>query len=103
VNCAAGNLVSLYFPRRFEFGMFRRQRPSGVTMLISMGIQAVLLGLSGGIFVLARWKGVIWLSVLIYLVLAAAAWPLYRWALRRCDQVAPSRREVLTTELCRQL
>ena len=56
MHFGVGNWLSLQYPRKFEFGM-RRQRPSGMTMLISFGLLAAVMGtlaLTGAICHLAR-------------------------------------------------
>jgi ABC-2 type transport system permease protein len=102
LNFSAGNMLSLYFPRKFEFGAFRQRRVSGITVLMSLFLQVVLFGFCAGVFLLARFLGWPWLAAGIFLILAAGAWPLYRTGLRRCDRLALEKREVLTAELCRQ-
>lgn len=102
LNFSAGNMLSLFFPRKFEFGAFRQKRVSGITVLMSLLLQVILFGFCAGIFLLARFLGRPWLAVGVFLILAAGAWPLYRMGLRRCDHLALEKREVLTTELCRQ-
>ena len=44
LNCVIGNWLSLQFPRRFEFGSYRR-RASGVSVLVGLAFQIVLIGL----------------------------------------------------------
>jgi ABC-2 type transport system permease protein len=99
-NFAVGDILSLYFPRRLEFGAFRGQRNAGVTVFVSIMIQGFVLGLAGLIFFLMRLSQRRWLAVLVFAVLASAATKLYLWALDRCNQIALDRREVLTDELC---
>lgn len=99
-NFAAGNLLSLYFPRRLEFGAFRGQRNAGITVFASLAIQGLVLGLAGFIFFLMRLGQYLWLALLAFAALASGATKFYLWALNRCDQIASARREVLTDELC---
>lgn len=101
-NFAAGDMLSLYFPRRLEFGAFRGQRNAGVTVFASLLIQGFVLGLSGLIFLLVRLSHYRWLALLVFVLLASAVAKLYLWALDRCNQIALARREVLTDELCRE-
>ncbi len=102
VNFSVGNYASVRFPKRLEFAMFRQQRVSGITLLVSLLAQAFILGSCAAVFLLGRWKGMMWLSALIYLVLAAAAWPVYQWALGRSDEIALDQREVLSSALSRR-
>jgi len=101
VNCIAGNLLSLYSPKRFDFASFGRQRASGITALASIGVFAVVFGLVGFAVVLAAYFGKSWLSTLILLALAAGAWRGYVFLLARIDRLATGRRETLIAELCR--
>lgn len=96
---AAGNLLSLYFPRRFDFGKFK-QRQSGVSVLLGMVQQMVTLIIAGGIYALARWLDALWAAALAYVVLGAAMATGYNLLLGHCDSVALRRREVLAAELC---
>jgi ABC-2 type transport system permease protein len=102
LNFSAGNMLSLCFPRKFEFGAFRQRRASGITVLMSLLLQVILFGFCAGVFLLARFLGRPWLAAGVFFILAAGAWPLYRMGLRRCDRLALEKREVLTAELCRQ-
>jgi ABC-2 type transport system permease protein len=96
---AVGNLLSLYFPRRFDFGKFK-QRQSGTSVLLGMLQQMVALAIAGGIYALGRWLNVLWAAALLYLVLGAAMWMIYSLLLGHYDSIALRRRESLTAELC---
>lgn len=100
VNFSVGNYMSLAYPRRFDFGKFR-QRQSGMTVLVTLAVQLFTMGLSGLIFAGTYFLKKIWLAVLAFLLLAAAAYALYHWSLGHCSQLAERKREVLTAELCR--
>jgi len=100
-NLAAGNLVSLYFPRKLNFGQMRRQQASGLGVAASVGIQVLLAALATGIYFLSRWAGhLAWCGV-AFLVLAGAAWMVYRHVLDLASGIALKRREVLMAELSR--
>ncbi len=101
VNLSAGNLLSLYRPRRIEFGSMRRQQASGLTVLIGLGIQLASFILITLVFLATYFFGGTWLALLVFLVLAAAAAQLYRTVLDRCTHIALDRREFLTAEFCR--
>ena len=98
-HLTAGNLLSLYFPRRVERGL-SRQRPSGVTMLAGLGLQIGVLGPAVGIFFLARSLRHLWLATVIFLALSAVALRVYVSILERCSRIAAERREILTAQLC---
>jgi ABC-2 type transport system permease protein len=99
INLAAGNLLSLYAPKRIEFGTFGRQRASQTTVLASFVLQIVVFGVLGFTIFLARWYGRPWLAVFCFLAMAVAAMAAYGFAMSRVDRVAMARREILTSEL----
>jgi len=100
VNLTVGNVLSLQFPRRFDFGKFR-QRQSGLTVVVLLGVMLVLVVGGGFVFVLAwRWHK-LWLAGVIFLALAGAALVLYLIMLDRTSRLAEARRDVLLGELCR--
>jgi ABC-2 type transport system permease protein len=101
VNLAVGNLLSLYSPKRIEFGTFGRQRASQLTVLISFGVQIVVFGVAAATLLLARHYREIWLAPAVFLLLAGLSFAVYGFVLQRVDRLALGRREILTTELCR--
>ncbi len=101
LNLTIGNLLSIYSPKKIDFAAFGRQRASQTTVLASMGVQIVVVGLGVGIFMLARSYGNYWIAVLIFLLLAAISISIYVMMLGRMDQIALQRRETLVSELCR--
>lgn len=101
VNLAIGNLLSIFSPKRIDFGTFGRQRASQVTVLLSLGVQALVVGCCVGTFFVARTAQKPWLALLIFAVLGAAALLFYWWTLGQTEEMALERRERLTAELCR--
>jgi ABC-2 type transport system permease protein len=101
LNFAAGNLLSLYSPKKRDFSTFGRQSVSQTTVLASFGMQIVIVGLGGAAFVIARIYGNLWIAVFLFLILAALSIPVYVMILRRLDAIAVERRETLLAELCR--
>ncbi len=101
INLAAGNLLSLYSPKKVEFGTFGRQRASQLTVLASFAIQIVVFGVAGLSVFAARYYGRPWLVVVLLLVLAAGAFVLYGFVLGQVDRLALGRREVMMAELCK--
>ncbi len=102
VNFAVGNILSVCYPRRLEFGVFRQKRVSGVTMAVAFACQIVLIGLGAIVFTLTRLLHRPILAIPIFLAFAILAAIGYRISLGRIDRLAMSHRETLTTELCRQ-
>jgi ABC-2 type transport system permease protein len=101
LNFAAGNLLSLYSPKKRDFSTFGRQNVSQTTVLASFGMQIVIVGLGISVFAVAHVYGNLWIASVLFLVLAAVSIPLYVLTLRRLDQLAIERRESLLAELCR--
>ncbi len=96
---SAGNLLSLHFPRRFDFGKFK-QRQSGMSVLLGLLQQVVTLAVAGGTYALARWMDRLWLAAVVYMIWGAALWQVYRAVLDHCADLAARKREELTAELC---
>src|SRR5579864_1397315 len=100
MHFGVGNWLSLQYPRKFEFGM-RRQRPSGMTMLISFGLLAAVMGaisLTGAICI---WLAGMWLLPIVYLALSGAALFAYRAMLESTSQQAIAQRDPLIEQLAR--
>ena len=101
LNFAAGNLLSLYSPKKRDFSTFGRQNVSQTTVLASFGMQIVIVGVGAVAFVIARLYQNLWIAALLFLALAAITIPVYVVTLRRLDAVAIERRETMLAELCR--
>ncbi len=101
INLAAGNLLSLYSPKKIEVATFGRQRASQLTVLASLVLQIVIFGIGALTIFLARSYARPWLAVILFLLLAAISFVIYLAILTRIDPLAQSRREILTIELCR--
>jgi len=101
VNLTAGNLFSVYSPKKIDLSALGRQRASQVTALASLGIQAAVLGLCALALLAARAYQHIWLAAIIFVALAAIATVFYSLVLNRIDAIALRRREAMITELCR--
>lgn len=101
VNLTAGNLLSIYTPKKIDFGTFGRQRASGATAFASLGIQAVVTGLCALAILTARAYGRVWIAALVFLAMAGIAGIIYIVVSNRIDGIALKRREVLIAELCK--
>jgi ABC-2 type transport system permease protein len=101
LNFTAGNLLSIYSPKKRDFATFGRQNIGQMTVLISFGVQIVIVGLGIGVFTIARLYNNLWIAAGLFLVLAAFTVPVYVMTLRSLDGIAVRRREVLLEELCR--
>jgi ABC-2 type transport system permease protein len=101
LNFTAGNLLSIYAPKRRDFATFGRQNVSQMTVLASLGVQVVIVGLGVAAFAIARLYKDLWIATFVFLALAAISFPLYVMVLRRTDGMAIERREALIGELAR--
>jgi ABC-2 type transport system permease protein len=101
LNFTAGNLLSLYSPKRVDVSTIGRQRASQVTVLISLVVQLVIVAVGVAAFMLARLYNNFWIATLLFLVLAALSLSVYSVVLKRADTIAIERREALVAELCR--
>jgi ABC-2 type transport system permease protein len=101
VNFTAGNLMTLYSPKKIDLAAFGRQRASTATAFASLGVQAVTLGLAVLVVMMARAFHMLWVCVPIFLVLGCVAAAVYSLVLRRLDGIAMKQRETLIEVLCR--
>lgn len=101
LNFTAGNLMSIYSPKKRDFASFGRQNVSQTTVLASFGVQIVIVAFGVGAFTVARLYKNLWIATVLFLVLAAISIPIYVMVLRRIDAIAIQRQEALLAELCR--
>ena len=100
IHLGAGNWLSLQFPRKFEFGV-RRQRPSGLTLMISFGLFFVEMGVISAAALLCIWLVGLWLLPFVYIALSAAALVFYRLVLEGTTRQAILQRDNLLEQLSR--
>jgi ABC-2 type transport system permease protein len=100
MHFGVGNWLSLQYPRKFEFGM-RRQRPSGMTMVISFGLLASVMGSLSLVGAITLWLAGLWLLPIVYLALSAAGVVVYRLMLESTTQQAITQRDVLMEQIAR--
>lgn len=101
VNIMVGNLLSIYTPKKFDFGTFGKQRAASTTAFASLGVQAAVMGIGALAFLLGHLLHKPWLATLLLLGLAAIALVGYGVVLNRIDGLALNRRETLIAELSR--
>jgi ABC-2 type transport system permease protein len=101
VNFTVGNLLSLYSPKKLDFSTFGRQRASQTTVLASLGVQIVIVGIGVSTFMIARSYSNLWIAVFAFLVLAGISFSVYFVTLGRIDDIAIRRQETLVAELCK--
>jgi ABC-2 type transport system permease protein len=100
VNFAAGNLLSVYSPKRIDYSTFGRQRASETTILVSLGVQLGAIAIGALSVFIGRLYADLWVAVLVLVALSVPAIAGYFFLLSRLDRIVLDRREVLTTELC---
>jgi ABC-2 type transport system permease protein len=100
-NLIAGNLLSIFTPKKIDIGAFGRQRASTVTAFASLGVQAVTIGLATVTVLVARSMHMLWIAIPIFAALAAIAAAAYVLVLSRIDGMAIGQRESLIDALCR--
>lgn len=101
LNFTVGNLLSIYSPKKLDFATFGRQRASQMTVLVSLAVQIVVVGVGVSAFVVAKHYGNFWIAAAIFLLLAVISFSAYAVVLGRMDRIAQERRETLVAELCR--
>ena len=101
INFSAGDLLSLYSPKRIDYATFGRQRASSATVFVSLGVQLAMTGTGIGVIVLALHFATLWAAVAVFLCLSVPTIAGYLLLLSRIDGIAMRRREVLASELCR--
>jgi ABC-2 type transport system permease protein len=102
VNMAVGDVISVRFPNRLEFGAFRRGRAArGMSVFLGLATQAAIVGSGALVFLVAARLHRAGLAMLIFLLLAGAALGGYVLTLREIDKIAHKQKESLAEELCR--
>jgi len=101
-NFALGNILSVCYPRRLEFGAMRQKRQAGITVAVALVTQAVLIGIGALVFTITRHLNRPALAIIIFLILSVVTFTAYRISLSHIDRIALDHRETLSAELCRQ-
>src|ERR1019366_4019059 len=100
IHFGVGNWLSLQYPRKFEFGV-RRQRPSGMTILISFGLLFAVMGTLSAVGAICIWLAGMWLLPIVYIALSVGALFAYRAMLNGIARQAITQRETLLEQLAR--
>ena len=101
VHLAAGNLFSINMPYRMNLGRITRQRGSQTSALLSMLIQAGVLGIGAAVFAICSLFDRLWMATPAFLSLAGAAILAWMRVLDKVDGMADRRRESLIATLAR--
>ncbi len=100
-NLAAGDIMSLTMPYRVNLGRLGKQAGSQANALLSMLIQASLLGIGAAVISLCAFLGDPWLAAIVLAALAAVAWLAWFIVLSKTDAIAARRREQLLARLAK--
>lgn len=101
MNLAAGNVLSLIMPYRVNLGRISRQRGSQASALVSMLIQAFVIGCGLGILELCTYLDKRWLAAPCLLVLAGVAMVVWLRVLGNADSLANRNRDNLIGTLAK--
>jgi len=101
LNLAAGNMMSIYSPKKYDYAAFNRQRATGTAAFVSMGVEAAVVIIASVVFLLARYLQRVWLAGVIFLPLAAVSFVVYWIGLNVTARRALDRREAMIAEICR--
>jgi len=100
-HLAAGNLLSLTMPYRVNLGRISRQRGSQASALVSMLIQAIVIGCGVTVMELCTYFDKRWLAAPCLLALAGASLFVWIRVLRNVDSLANRNRENLIATLAK--
>lgn len=101
MNLAAGNVLSLTMPYRVNLGRISRQRGSQASALVSMLIQAFVIGCGVVVLELCTYFDKRWLAPPCLLVLAGVALVAWLRVLRNADSLANRNRDTLIGTLAK--
>ncbi|MGH9528859.1 MAG: hypothetical protein ACRD2S_02965 [Terriglobales bacterium] len=101
LNFSAGNLLSVYLPKKIEYGTFGRQRAPMTTVLASFGVQIIVVGVGALAIFVSRQYGTLWIAVLVFVVLAVFSIGAYLLVFKRIDETVSGYQEALLSELCK--
>jgi ABC-2 type transport system permease protein len=101
-NLSAGNLFSLRMPYRVNPGRISRQRGSQTNALLSLLVQIAFLVVGASVFWLCWLFDRMWIAAPVFLVLAAAAWLVWKQVLDNVNRLAFDRRDALMATLMKE-
>jgi ABC-2 type transport system permease protein len=101
VHLAAGNMFSLLMPYRINMARMGRQSGAQANALLSILVQAIVLGVGAAVFLLCSIYARQWLSIPILIALALAGIVVWFRVLAHTDVLANRRREDLIATLVR--
>jgi ABC-2 type transport system permease protein len=100
-HLTAGNLLSLTMPYRVNLGRMSRQRGSQASALVSMLIQAFVMGCGVAVLEICSFFGKRWLTAPCLLLMAAISLAVWMRMLRKADSLANRNRDNLLATLAK--
>jgi ABC-2 type transport system permease protein len=101
-NLTAGNLFSLKMPYRVNPGRISRQRGSQTNALLSLLVQVGFLVVGASVFWLCWLFDRMWFAAPVFLLLAAAAWLVWKQILDNVNRLAFEHRDTLMATLMKE-
>jgi ABC-2 type transport system permease protein len=98
-SLAVGNIFSLTMPFRVNPVRLSRQRPSQASTLLSLLLQAGMVGVGALVLELCSIAGMLWLAVPLFLALAGVAMIVWLRILGNSDDIAARRKDLLIATL----
>ncbi len=98
-NLAIGNIFSLTMPYRVNPGRISRQRGSQASAMLSLLVEAGMLGVGALVFSLCSMGGMLWLAAPIFLVMALVATVVWLRILGNSGEMASQRKDLLIATL----
>jgi ABC-2 type transport system permease protein len=101
INLSVGNILSITMPYRVNPGRISRQRGSQASTIISLLLQAGVLGVGAAVFQICFFAGVLWMAIPSFLLLAMVAVAVWLRILANSDDLAAQRKDMLLATLMR--
>ena len=95
---SAGNLLSLYFPKKVDLSRVKSRQGSSAAGLIMYGLELAVVALAAPLFVLTHFSGSIWFGIAGFVALTLFASIAYWVVLGNMDALALRKRETLIAE-----
>ena len=99
INLAVGNILSITMPYRVNPGRISRQRGSQASTIISLLLQAGVLGMGAAVFQICYFAGMLWMAIPSFLLLAMVAVLVWLRILANSDDIAAQRKDMLLATL----
>jgi ABC-2 type transport system permease protein len=99
INLAVGNILSITMPYRVNPGRISRQRGSQASTIISLLLQAGVLGMGAAVFQICYFAGMLWMAIPSFLLIAMVAVLVWLRILANSDDIAAQRKDMLLATL----